>query len=162
MIGFRGPIPFVWFAGIFTGPPPPTVGFKSAFGGWVGGGGVPGGETPPEPPVIPPIIVVPSGVKRRYRVRRSDFSTQENYEIALRMALQGAHFTVLEHEEEPPKPPAEISSDLFQPKDKGRIAEMLVRAIEDDYPIGTQEQILALQKPMTEMELLALFLTIVE
>ncbi len=119
----------------------------------------------PSGSTTPPVIA--SGVKRRYRVRRADFSTQENYEIALRMALQGAHFTVRE-EVEPkaqPKPRARTEpppKTQEPPKDKGRIAEMLVRAIEDDYQIGTQEQILALQKPMTELELLALFLTIVE
>ena len=100
MIGFRGPIPFVWFAGIFTGPPPPTVGFKSAFGGWVGGGGV-GGVTPPTPEEIKTgtggidpgdglRIYKPTGLEdRKKRVdQRVDESSEIHAEVAAKLAKE--------------------------------------------------------------------------
>ncbi len=65
----------VWKAGVWAS----TV--------WTQGVWYEPGQTPP---VIPPPTIV-SGVKRKpYRVRRSDFSTEENYRLALKAAFAGA------------------------------------------------------------------------
>lgn len=63
--------------------------------------------------VVPAIVIttpaaaLPSGVRsgraarRKIRVRRADFSSQENYEFALRAALRDANFAIREDLEAP-------------------------------------------------------------
>jgi len=79
--------------------------------------------------VAPPVVVVePSGVRRRpFRVRRADFSSQENYELALRAALSDAKFAIRELQDEPSvqeKPKRGKSKAKAIPVDKSLSADM--------------------------------------
>jgi len=59
-------------------------------------------------PVVTPSTVLGGGVKKRVRVRRSDFSSQENYEYALRAALLDAQVAIRPDDEPVPQPVEKI------------------------------------------------------
>ncbi len=116
--------------------------------------------------VTPPVVVVPdvaapaiSGVKRRpYRVKRSDFSSQEAYELALKMAMAEARFAVVPAPDEvvPPPPREKRQQKRVVGVDKSL-------SLDTDIKLSHAE-FLRLQKAadMEEMELLAMFVKMIE
>jgi hypothetical protein len=117
--------------------------------------------SPPFDVIAAPAVVAPSadagrGRKRIFRVRRSDFSSQETYELALKAALAEANLAILsdrepepEENQEPPKPrkkrivvtdtAMKVSvSDLLAIQqatemEEIQVLEMLVNLIEDEW-----------------------------
>jgi hypothetical protein len=109
-----------------------------------------GGVGGPPPPVIPP-VVAPSGVKRKlFRVRRADFSSQRNYEAALRAALLEANVVTVPGEEPLAKPVRE------KPAPRIVITDTAIKVSAAD--------MVALQRAseMEELELLELFINVIE
>lgn len=104
---------------------------------------------PPPPP--PPAVVEPSGVRKKvFRVRRADFSSQKNYELALKAALAEANLAILRSDEVP-----QVSEPL---KAKPRLV------VTDTAIKVSPRELAALQHAaeMEEMELLNLFITVIE
>jgi len=98
-------------------------------------------------PVTDTPVIVDTGVKRKpIRVRRSDFSSQSNYEAALKAAMAGQFIT--EIEPEPVKP--------VQKKPKIVVTDTAIKV--------SAEALLALQKAadMEEMELIKTFIEAIE
>lgn len=117
-----------------------------------------GTVVPPTP--TPEVSVVQSGVrKRRYRVRRSDFSSQENYEAALRMALLDSNFSIVAATEtvEEPKPRTRRKIGAV-PVDKSLSAQL------DTEIRISAEKFASLQRAaeMEEVELMMAFMLAIE
>lgn len=117
------------------------------------------GGTPPEPPTQIPTPEV-AGVKRRFRVRRQDFSTQEAYELALRAALADSQFAnyerVIDEVQSKQKPKPQPQKAL--PLDKSLSNDL-------DREIKTSEADFArLQRAaeMEERELILMFIKVIE
>ena len=92
------------------------------------GAGVP---TPP-----PPVITRPGGVKRKpFRVRRSDFSSEENYKLALKAALAGASLAQAPVTDTVIKvSPKQLFKLQEAPKlDEKKLIAAFIKAIESEY-----------------------------
>ena len=106
-------------------------------------------------PIYPQIViattgVTPSGIPAKrplFRVRRADFSSQKNYEAALKAALAGANVFIAPTVEEPPE---KIKTRKFKASDTAITA--------------SPADLLALQQAaeMDEIELLNLFVRVIE
>lgn len=110
------------------------------------------------PPPPPPPVVTDVGVRKKvFRVRRADFSSQKNYEFALRAALLQANFAIRPSDEPPAveRKPAKIG---VVPLDKS-----LSAAMDTEIKVSA-EQFAKLQRAveLEEVELLELFINIIE
>lgn len=101
-----------------------------------------------------------SGIRKKlFRVRRADFSSQKNYEFALRAALLDANFAVRPSDDQPIVPRG-TKSVKFEtvPLDKSLAAVM------DTEIKVSAEKFAVLQRAaeMEELEMFELFITIIE
>lgn len=107
----------------------------------------------PDAVTPPPVVVVvdqvtSAGIKRRpFRVRRADFSSQENYELALKAAIAGAGMVEL---------PELVEAPVKKAKPKIVVKDTAIKV--------SAESLLALQAAaeMDEIELIKTFIRAIE
>lgn len=153
--------PYGSFAGKEQTAPPHNPGRITTLWGYGGPGHLYGSFAGKSPSVEPPPVIVvsttertPSGVKKRIRVRRADFSSQENYEFALRAALSDAQFAVREEkavQKEVLSPPKRIA----KPKEKPA-TDTAIKISAVDFAALQQAS------EMDEVKLIKLFIDIIE